>query len=551
MNRVSRIITQKKSQGASQAMLYALGLTPLDIKKTHVGICSVWYEGNPSNAHLNILADKVKDGISDFYPNTLLGFRFNTVGAGGSLLMGTKGPLYSLPSREIIADSLETTMNGQYYDANISIAGGDSNIPGCLMGMIRINRPSIIIYGGNTTPGVYKGKDINILDGFDSYRKMVNRKIEKEDREELLEKCYPGPGSSGYMDTANTMAIATEAMGMMLPNGSSNMSMSIEKNKECYTRVVHAIFELMQKDIKPSDIITKRSLENAITTMIAFGGSTNGVLHIIAIAKTAGIDITIDDFNRISGNVSDLGDLKASRKHVMYDIYKDGGTSLILKHLLNKRLIYGDCITVTGKTLEENLEKISLDNTHFMFNPEKKSSHIRIFKGNLAEDSAVGRITSSEEYFRGPAKVFNNEDDFIESLKNKGIEEGDVIIIRYQGPVGGPGMPEMLKPLSAIRDYNFSGKVAFLTDGRLFGDSSGLVIGHISPEAHLAGRLAIVNNGDIIEIDAKKNTITLEVSEEEIEKRFIAWTIPKNNQKGYLKKYTRLVSSASNGCVTC
>lgn len=559
MNRFSRYITQNKSQGASQAMLYALGLTPNDLKKAQVGIGSVWYEGNPCNVHLNKLAEKVKNGIEEFYPNTLLGFRFNTVGISDGISMGTKGMLYSLPSREIIADSVETIMRGQYYDANICIAGCDKNMPGCLMGMIRVNRPSLMIYGGTTKPGVYKGQEVDVVSAFQSYGEFINGKIDHEDREELLQKCCPGPGSCGGMYTANTMATAIEAMGMILPNGSSNIAESVEKYKECYTKSVGAIFELLQKDIKPSDIITKKSLENAITTMISLGGSTNGVLHLLAIAKTAGIPLELDDFNIIGERVSVIGNLKPSGKYVMNDIYKNGGTSILFKYLLEKGLLHGDCMTVTGRTLEENLSYIKLDSTHYISkdiykidDPVKKTSHIRIFKGNLAEGGAVGKITGKEgEYFRGPAKVFDDEDTFLISLEKGDIHEGDVIVIRYQGPVGGPGMPEMLKPTSTIAGYGLLGKVAFLTDGRFSGGSHGFIIGHIAPEAHMGGNLAIVRDGDMIEIDAINNTINLEVAKIDIQQRLSSWNQPKKIIQGYLKKYTKLVGSASTGCVTC
>lgn len=558
MNRFSRVITQAKSQGASQAMLYALGLTKRDMGKAQIGIGSVWYEGNPCNSHLNILSEKVKNGINEFFPNTLLGFRFNTIGISDGISMGTKGMLYSLPSREIIADSVESIMKGQYYDANISIAGCDKNMPGCLMGMIRVNRPSLMIYGGTIKPGLYKGQNVDIVNAFQSYGEYINGNIDNEEREELLQKCCPGPGSCGGMYTANTMATAIEAMGMMLPNSSSNIAESVAKYKECFTHSVHSIYRLLDKDIKPSDIITKKSIENAITTMISLGGSTNGVLHIMAIAKTAGIDLNLNDFNRIGERVPVIGNLKPFGEYLMYDIYKKGGTSLVLKHLLNEGLLYGDCLTVTGNTLEENLDKIKLNDTHFLSTdifktnpPIKNDSHIRIFYGNLAKEGAVGKITGKEgEYFRGTAKVFDKEEDFMTSLEKNYIKEGDVIVIRYQGPVGGPGMPEMLKPTSAIAGYGLLGKVAFLTDGRFSGGSHGFIIGHISPEAQKAGNIAIIKNGDMIEIDAKKNTINLEVDEIEIEKRFINWKQPKRKLEGYLKKYSKLVSSASEGCIT-
>ena len=558
MNRFSRVITQSKSQGASQAMLYALGLKPHDMNKAQIGIGSVWYEGNPCNVHLNKIAKNVKIGIKKTCDDKLLSFRFNTIGISDGISMGTKGMLYSLPSREIIADSIESIMKGQCYDGNISIAGCDKNMPGCLMGMIRVNRPSLMIYGGTIKPGIHKGKNVDVVTAFQSYGEYINNKINDEERVNLLQKCCPGPGSCGGMYTANTMASAIEAMGMMLPNSSSNIAESDEKLFEASTDAPLAIKHLLEKNIKPSDIISKKSIENAITAMIALGGSTNGVLHILAIAKTAGISISLEDFNRIGKRVPVIANMKPSGDYVMYDIYKNGGISVFFKYLLEQGLLYGDCLTITGQSLEKNLDYITLGKTHQLStdiykidNPIKNDSHIRIFYGNIAQKGAVGKITGKEgEYFKGPAKVFDTEDDFMEGLENNKIKDGDVIVIRYQGPVGGPGMPEMLRPTSAIAGYGLLGKVAFITDGRFSGGSHGFIIGHISPEAHLAGTIAIIENNDIIEIDAKKNTINLKLGEEEIQNRFLKWRVPRKIYKGYLKKYSKLVSSASDGCIT-
>lgn len=564
MNRVSRVITQKKSQGASQAMLYAIGMKPIDFDKAQIGIGSVWYESNPCNMHLNSIAKHVKNGINKHYNSSLIGYRFNTVGVSDGISMGTNGMYYSLPSREIIADSIETIMKGQHYDANISIAGCDKNLPGCLMGMIRVNRPSLMIYGGSISPGNYKGNKVDVVSAFQSYGEYLNNKITDTERTQLLQKCCPGPGSCGGMYTANTMASAIEAMGMMLPNSASNTAQSSEKIQEASNEASHAIYNLLQKNILPTDIITRKSIENAITIMIALGGSTNGVLHLLAIANTANIPLEIEDFNIIGEKVPLIANLKPSGEFLMNDIYNNGGIKPFMKYLLDNKLLHGDCLTVTGKTLEENLDNIELDKTHTLCpniykldKPIKSTSHIRIFKGNLAINGAVGKITGKEgNYFKGPAKVFESEEDFMDGLENNTIKKGDVIVIRNQGAIGGPGMPEMLKPTSAIIGYGLNGHVAFITDGRFSGGSHGFIIGHISPEAQKGGIIGVIENNDIIEIDAIKNTINLELDDSIIQTRIINITnnpIKFNNNikiVGYLKKYTKLVGCPSKGCVT-
>ena len=560
MNRISRVITQNKSQGASQAMLYAIGNTPADLNKAQIGIGSVWYESNPCNIHLNSIAKNVKNGLIKHYNSSLIGYRFNTIGVSDGISMGTNGMYYSLPSREIIADSIETIMKGHHYDANISIAGCDKNLPGCLMGIIRVNRPSLMIYGGTISPGNYKGSKVDIVSAFQSYGEYLSNKITDTERTQLLQKCCPGPGSCGGMYTANTMASAIEAMGMMLPNSASNTAQSPEKIYEASEQTPYAIYNLLQKNIRPSDIITKKSIENAITTMIALGGSTNGVLHLLAIANTANIPLEIEDFNSIGAKVPLIANLKPSGDYVMNDIYNNGGLKPFLKYLLDKKLLHGDCLTITGKTLEENLEDIIINKTHRLCpniykidKPIKSTSHIRIFKGNLAINGAVGKITGKEgDYFRGPARIFESEQDFMDGLENNAIKKGDVIVIRNQGAIGGPGMPEMLKPTSAISGYGLNGKVAFITDGRFSGGSHGFIIGHISPEAQKGGTIAIIENNDIIEIDAIKNTINLEISDSIIKTRLNNKNNNNydNNINGYLKKYIKLVGCPSKGCVT-
>lgn len=557
MNKFSRIITQSKSQGASQAMLYALGLSRKDMNKSQIGISSVWYDGNPCNVHLNQFSKSIQENINSHPSKQMLGFRFNTIGISDGISMGTDGMKYSLPSRELIADSVESVMIGQCYDGNISVAGCDKNLPGCLMGMIRVNRPSILVYGGTIMPGLYKDQRVDIVNAFQSYGEFLDGKISEKERQEIVECACPGKGSCGGMYTANTMASAIEAMGMILPYGSSNPANSKQKEIE-FQNISSYMYNLMQKDITVSDIITKKALENAITMVIVLGGSTNAVLHLLAIAKTAGIDLTLDDFNRIGKDVPVIGNLKPSGKYLMYDIYTMGGIPLIMKWLLENDYLHHDCLTVTGKTIEENLKGINtkiINQDIFPYkNPQKEDSHIRIFKGNLSPQGCVGKITGKEgKYFKGRAMPYDSEDDFILDLEKGKISEGDVIVIRFQGPKGGPGMPEMLKPTSAIAGYGLLGKVAFITDGRFSGGSHGFIIGHVTPEAFDWGNIAIVEKGDFIEIDAKKNTIELLVDHQEIGERFLNLgkkKMKRNKPSGYLGKYQKLVGSPIHGCIT-
>ena len=555
VNKFSRVITQDKSQGASQAMLYALDLTKKDLMKAQVGIGSNWFESNPCNSHLDDISKRVKQSI---VKKNLVGFQFNTIGVSDGISMGTRGMLYSLPSREIIADSYETINYAHSYDANVAIPGCDKNLPGCLMGMIRVNRPSFMVYGGTIRPGRCHDKDINIVDAFQSYGRYINKDIDDNEREHIVQRACPGPGSCGGMYTANTMASAIEAMGMMMPNSSSNPAKSTEKYNEC--KMAGDIMEhLLVEDIKPSDIISKKSIENAITMGIALGGSTNLVLHMLAIAKTANIDMDVDLFNTLGKYIPVIGNFKPHGKYLMNDLHNLGGTSIVTKVLYDMGLLHGDCMTITGKTMAENVEHINVDKVDLKDiilkdNPIKKDSHIRILYGNLAPDSAVAKITGKEgSVFKGRAMVFESEGDFLKSLEKGHIMKGSVIVIRNQGPVGGPGMPEMLKPTSAIVGYGLENDIAFITDGRFSGGSHGFIIGHVSPEAAVGGPIADVQNGDEITIDTIENKIVwcsnslnynpLSVLEETDDTDEL-----KNNH--YLLKYRKLVQSVDKGCVT-
>lgn len=553
MNKFSKIITQDKSQGASQAMLYALKLTKKDMNKAQIGIGSNWFESNPCNSHLNDISKRVKDSLTK---EQLIGFQFNTIGVSDGITMGTKGMLYSLPSREIIADSYETINLAHSYDGNIAIPGCDKNLPGCIMGMIRINCPSFMIYGGTIRPGRCNNKDINIVDAFQSYGRYINKEIDDNEREHIIQNACPGPGSCGGMYTANTMASAIEAMGMMLPNSSSNPAKTTEKYNECVLSG-KIITNLLMNDIKPKDIITKQSIENAITMGIALGGSTNLVLHILAIAKTANIDIDIDIFNRLGKNIPVIGNFKPHGKYLMNDLYNLGGTSLVTKLLYEMGLLHGECLTITGKTIKENVDHINLDNVDFKDiilknDPIKKDSHIRILYGNLAPKSAVAKITGKEgSVFKGIARVFESENGFLVELEKGTIKKGNVIIIRNQGPIGGPGMPEMLKPTSAIIGYGLENDIAFITDGRFSGGSHGFIIGHVTPEASEGGPIAYVQDGDTIIIDSIKNSIDWIANPKNTYKYY------KNNNdynylenNHYLQKYKKLVQPANQGCTT-
>ncbi|KAI9294342.1 dihydroxy-acid dehydratase [Neoconidiobolus thromboides FSU 785] len=557
LNKFSSTLTQHKSRGAAQAMLYATGLKEEDMSKAQIGISSVWYEGNPCNMHLNKLSDHVKLGVEN---NNLIGYRFNTIGVSDGMTNGTEGMSYSLQSRDIIADSIETVMCGQFYDANISLPGCDKNMPGCLIAMGRVNRPSIMVYGGTIKPGKSScrpGQNLDIISAFQSYGEYITGKIDETERSSVIKNSCPGAGACGGMYTANTMASAIEAMGMSLPYSSSIPAEDGEKIKECL-RAGEYIKILLEKDIKPKDIMTRKAFENAITVVMALGGSTNAVLHLIAMARAVDVELTLDDFQVISDKVPFLADLKPSGKYVMEDIQGIGGTPAVLKYLYENGLIHGDCMTVTGKTVAENLASVpglkeGQDIIRPLEKPLKQTAHIQILKGNLAPEGSVAKITGKEGlYFEGPANVFDNEEAMLKALEDNKINKGDVIIIRYEGPKGGPGMPEMLTPTSAIMGAGLGKDVAMMTDGRFSGGSHGFIIGHISPEAQVGGPIALVKNGDRIIIDAVNKSIKMaDVTEEELVERKKEWRAPPlKANRGTLYKYIKNVKSASLGCVT-
>ncbi|TMW57017.1 hypothetical protein Poli38472_002942 [Pythium oligandrum] len=555
MNRYSARITQPKAQGASQAMLYATGLTEDDMNKPQVGIASMWWEGNPCNMHLLDLAGDVKKGVEDA---GLVGLRFNTIGVSDGISMGTEGMSFSLQSRDLIADSIETVMGGQWYDGNICIPGCDKNMPGCVIAMARVNRPSLMVYGGTIRAGCSaRGETLDIVSAFQAYGEYIANRITEEERFDIIRHACPGAGACGGMYTANTMATAIETLGLSLPYSSSNPANSKEKREECVA-AGEAIKYLLEKDIKPRDILSRQAFDNAIAVTMALGGSTNAVLHLIAMARAAGIPLAIDDFEEISERVPFLADLKPSGNYVMEDIHRIGGTPAVLKYLLNKGVIDGDCLTVTGKTLGENLRNVpDLGNEPLVIHPIEKplkaSGHIRILRGDLAPEGSVAKITGKEGLvFKGHAKVYDCEEDMLKSLERGEIGKGSVVIIRYEGPKGGPGMPEMLTPTSAIMGAGLGKDVAMLTDGRFSGGSHGFIIGHITPEAQVGGPIALVKDGDAIVIDAEKNRIDLvDVTPEELEKRRRAWSPPPlKATRGTLYKYIKSVKSASEGCVT-
>jgi len=553
LNKYSKQVTQDDSQPAAQAMLHAIGLSDNDLQKPLIGIASTGYEGNPCNMHLNDLAVHVKKGIENSGLNGLI---FNTIGISDGISMGTPGMRYSLPSRDLIADSMESVIKGMSYDGMAAIVGCDKNMPGALMAMIRVNRPSILVYGGTIAPGFHNGQKLDVVSAFEAWGQKVSGKISDGEFKDVIQHACPGAGACGGMYTANTMSSAIEALGMSLPYNSSNPATNSAKVLECEELGKH-LYQLLENDIKPLDILTKTSFENAIRLIIVLGGSTNAVLHMIAIAKTANIELTLDDFQRISNNTPFLADLKPSGKYVMEDLHKVGGVPAVMKYMLEHDLLDGDCLTVTGKTLAENLENIdALNNNqdviHSLNNPIKKNGHIQILYGNLAEDGAVAKITGKEgEIFEGPARVFENEFEANDGIKNGEVEAGDVVVIRYVGPKGGPGMPEMLKPTSAIMGAGLGNEVALITDGRFSGGTHGFVVGHITPEAQVGGTLALVKNGDSIRIDAKKNEINVLISKKELAKRRKSWKNPPlKESRGTLYKYAKTVSSASKGCVT-
>ncbi|MCC4213713.1 dihydroxy-acid dehydratase [Leeuwenhoekiella parthenopeia] len=555
LNKYSKTVTQDPTLPAAQAMLHAIGLTDEDLKKPFIGIASTGYEGNPCNMHLNDLATHVKKGAEQA---DMVGLIFNTIGVSDGISNGTPGMRFSLPSRDIIADSIETVMQAMSYDGLVTVVGCDKNMPGALMAQLRLNRPSILVYGGTIASGCHNGKKLDIISAFEAYGQKVAGTIDENEYKEVVHKACPGAGACGGMYTANTMASAIEALGMSLPFNSSNPAVTDSniKEQEC-VKAGEALKLLLEKNIKPSDIVTRKSLENAFRLVTVLGGSTNAVLHFLAIAKAAQVEFTLKDFQKISDNTPLLADLKPSGRYSMEDLHGVGGIPGVLKYMLDNDMLHGDCLTVTGKTLAENLKDVpnlidGQDIVRTLDKPIKDSGHIRILFGNLATEGAVAKITGKEGLeFRGTANVFDSEAAVNEGIKNGKVKKGDVVIIRYEGPKGGPGMPEMLKPTSFIMGAGLGKDVALITDGRFSGGSHGFVVGHVSPEAQVGGNIALVENGDIIAIDAVKNTINIEISDEELEKRRSKWTAPKLRfERGALYKYAKTVSSASKGCVT-
>ncbi|HTI40580.1 MAG TPA: dihydroxy-acid dehydratase [Vicinamibacterales bacterium] len=552
-NKYSSRITQPRSQGASQAMLYGTGLTPADLQKAQVGIASMWWEGNTCNMHLDKLAGYVKEGVQ---AAGLVGLRFNTIGVSDGISMGTDGMSYSLPSRDLIADSIETVVGAQWYDAVVTIPGCDKNMPGSVMAMLRLNRPAIMVYGGTIKPGYAQGKPRDVISAFQSYGEYLAGTITDQQRLDIVMHACPGAGACGGMYTANTMATAIEALGLSLPYSSSTPAEDAGKIDEC-RRAGAAIRDLLEKELKPRDIVTKKSFENALVLVMAVGGSTNAVLHLIAMAKAANIDLTLEDFQHASDRVPLLADLKPSGTYVQEDLHEAGGTPALMRYLLEKGYLHGDCMTVTGKTLAENVKDVPpLKAGQQVIQPVEKPvfprGHLRILRGNLAPDGAVAKITGKEgERFSGPAKVFDSEEDMLHGLENGEIAKGSVVVIRYEGPKGGPGMPEMLTPTSAIMGAGLGKDVALLTDGRFSGGSHGFIIGHITPEAVDGGPIGLVRDGDRITIDAAKCEIHLHVSDADLAERRQSWTAPAPKAtRGVLSKYIRLVKPASEGCVT-
>ncbi|MCO7185460.1 dihydroxy-acid dehydratase [Tenacibaculum sp. XPcli2-G] len=553
LNKFSKQVTQDDTQPAAQAMLHAIGLSKSDLEKPLVGIASTGYEGNPCNMHLNDLAKLVKEGTENA---DLVGLIFNTIGVSDGISMGTPGMRYSLPSRDVIADSMETVVQAMSYDGLVTVVGCDKNMPGALMAMLRLNRPSVLVYGGTIASGCHEGKKLDVVSAFEAWGEKVAGTITQKEYQNVIEKACPGAGACGGMYTANTMASAIEALGMSLPYNSSNPAISDNKEQESI-KAGEALRVLLEKDIKPSDIVTKKSLENAVRLVTVMGGSTNAVLHFLAIAKAADVQFTLEDFQRISDETPFLADLKPSGKYLMEDVHKVGGTPAVLKYLLEKGLLHGDCLTVTGKTLAENLATVpslteGQDVVKPLETPIKATGHLRMLYGNLAKEGSVAKITGKEGlYFSGKAKVFEGEYAANDGIRDGKVEKGDVVVIRYEGPKGGPGMPEMLKPTAAIMGVGLGKDVALITDGRFSGGTHGFVVGHITPEAQEGGVIALVKDGDTITINAETNTINLEVSEEELTKRKQEWIAPPLKVKrGVLYKYARTVASASNGCVT-
>lgn len=554
LNRYSKTITQDVTQPAAQAMLYGIGLTDTQLAQPFVGIASMGYDGNTCNMHLNHLADYIKAAVNE---KEMVGLIFNTIGISDGITNGTEGMRYSLVSRDIIADSIESVVAGHYYDALIAVPGCDKNMPGAIIAMGRLNRPSIMVYGGTIAPGKYQGRDLNIVSAFEALGEKIAGKISEEEFKGIIKNSCPGAGACGGMYTANTMAIAIEALGMSLPYSSSNPAISTNKVAEC-NEASKYIKILLEKNICPSDIMTLQAFENAITTLIALGGSTNAVLHIIAMAKSVGVTITQDDFQRISDKTPLIADFKPGGNYLMQNLHEKGGVPMVLKYLLSKGMLHGDCMTVTGKTLAENLQEVvdlNFENQNIirpLENPIKTTGHLQILYGNLAPKGSVAKITGKEgEKFTGTARVFDGEAQLIKGIEDQKIKAGDVVVIRYVGPKGGPGMPEMLKPTSALMGAGLGKSVALITDGRFSGGTHGFVVGHITPEAFDGGTIALVNDDDIIEIDAVTNSIHLKVDETVLATRRAALRLPELKVKnGVLFKYARLVKDASEGCVT-
>lgn len=554
INKYSKTFTQDPTQPAAQAMLYGIGLTDADMEKAQVGIASMGYDGNTCNMHLNDLAAVVKKGV---WNNDLVGLTFNTIGVSDGMSNGTEGMRYSLVSRDVIADSIETICGGQYYDGVIAIPGCDKNMPGAIMAMARLDRPSIMVYGGTIAPGHYKGEELNIVSAFEALGQKICGNLSDEDYQGIIKHTCPGAGACGGMYTANTMASAIEALGMSLPYSSSNPAISDEKKNECLDAGKY-IKVLLEKDIKPSDIMTRKAFENAIRSIIILGGSTNAVLHFIAMGKAIGVEITQDDFQRMSDITPVLADFKPSGKYLMQDLHQYGGVPAVLKYLLNEGLLHGDCLTVTGQTMAENLKDVKsiIDYNQPIIKklsePIKTTGHLQILYGNLAEKGSVAKISGKEgERFEGPARVFDGEKDLVAGISSGRIKPGDVVVIKNEGPVGAPGMPEMLKPTSLIIGAGLGKSIALITDGRFSGGTHGFVVGHITPEAYKGGLIGLVEDDDIIEIDAVNNKINLKVSDEVIANRRAKWQQPALKvSKGVLFKYAKTVSDAAEGCVT-
>ncbi len=554
LNKFSARITQPRSQGASQAMLYGTGMTEDDMQKPQIGIASMWYEGNTCNMHLLDLAAKVKEGVE---ASDMVSMRFNTIGVSDGISMCTEGMSYSLQSRDLIADSIETVMGAQWYDALVTLPGCDKNMPGCLIAMGRLNRPAIMVYGGTIRAGCTAKYDkLDIVSAFQSYGEYLAETIGDDERREIIKSSCPGAGACGGMYTANTMSSGIEALGMSLPYSASTPAEDADKLRECFN-AGKAIHRLLEFDLKPRDIMTRDAFENAMVVVMALGGSTNAVLHLIAMARAVDVELGIDDFQKVSDRVPFLADLKPSGKYVMEDLHQVGGTPAVMKYLLAEGFLTGDCMTVTGKTLAENLADLpglseGQEIIRPISDPIKKTGHLCILRGNLAPDGAVAKITGKEGLaFTGPARVYDSEEDMLKGLENKEIQKGDVVIIRYEGPKGGPGMPEMLTPTSAIVGAGLGDDVALLTDGRFSGGSHGFIVGHITPEAQEGGPIALVENGDTVTIDAETNEINVDLASEVLADRAARFTAPPYKfTRGTLYKYIKCVKSASEGCVT-